>query len=147
MESIMSSRHRLPTVYIAGPFRALHADGSVHVWKQEQNIRRAEALLVRLIADRPSAVAVICPHSMTRYCAGAAPDSAWLDADLELLARCDAMLVAPGWQTSFGTKAEIALANRLNIPVFGITHDFEADYADCLGWLDAWRASEAAQGA
>ena len=42
----------------------------------------------------------------------------WLEGDLEMLRRCDAVLVVPGWEKSSGTRAEIAEANACGIPVF-----------------------------
>lgn len=37
---------------------------------------------------------------------------------LTILAKCDAMLLLPGWEDSRGTREEIAFARMLNIPVF-----------------------------
>ena len=41
-----------------------------------------------------------------------------LAGTLELMRRCDAVVVIPGWEHSTGTKAEIDEAMRLEIPVF-----------------------------
>lgn len=97
-------------VYIAGPFRGSHA------WEIECNIRRAETLALG-VARMPGLFPV-CPHTMGRYYSGAAPDEVWLEGDLELLRRCDAVLLVPGWERSSGTRAEVAEAHRLSIPVF-----------------------------
>ena len=32
---------------------------------------------------------------------------------------CDAVLLVPGWENSSGTRAELARAKELDIPVFG----------------------------
>jgi hypothetical protein len=96
-------------VYIAGPYRAPHA------WAIEQNIRRAEELA---LAVWRSGRAALCPHTNTRFFQGAAEDHVWLDGDLELLKRCDAMLLVPGWERSTGALAERAQAMALAIPVF-----------------------------
>ena len=43
----------------------------------------------------------------------------WRHFDLELLERCDKLLVLslPGWEISKGVEAEITHANNLNIPI------------------------------
>lgn len=99
----------MKVVYIAGPFRA-----SSH-WDVEQNIRRAEQLA--LDAWR-TGVAVICPHTNTRFFDGAAPDALWLEGDLEILRRCDAVLMTSDWERSNGARNEHALAEALPIPIF-----------------------------
>ena len=99
----------MKVVYIAGPFRADNA------WDVEQNIRRAEELALQ--AWR-AGFAVICPHANTRFYQGAAPDQVWLDGDLEILARCDAVLLTANWRDSAGTRQEVARAHHLHIPVY-----------------------------
>ena len=96
-------------VYIAGPFRAPSA------WEIEQNIRRAEALALEVWR---AGITAICPHTNTRFYQGAAPDEVWLEGDLEILRRCDAVLLTEGWDESAGTLAEVAEAKRGKIPVF-----------------------------
>lgn len=97
-------------VYVAGPFRAPNA------WEIEQNIRRAEELSLA-VWKTPGLVA-LCPHLNTRCFQGAAPDDVWLDGDLELLIRCDCVLLVPGYYRSQGTRAEIDFALDNGIPVF-----------------------------
>jgi len=43
----------------------------------------------------------------------------WLEQDFAVLARCDVLMVyqMPGWDTSYGVKAEIAFANAHGIPI------------------------------
>ncbi len=70
------------------------------------------------------------PHSNTGNMDFSLPDLGdqyWLDATMELLRRCDAVVLAPGWQYSEGTKLEIAEAERLKIPVF--MTEYELPYA------------------
>ena len=84
-------------VYVAGPFRGPSA------WAVECNIRRAEELALEVWR---LGAACICPHTNTRFYQGAAPDEVWLDGDLEILARCDAVLMTPDWEKSSGARAE-----------------------------------------
>ena len=96
-------------VYIAGPFRGPNS------WEIEQNIRRAEALSLEVWR---MGMAAICPHANTRFFQGAAPDSVWLDGDLEILSRCDAILMTPDWERSSGARAERDFAIEHGIPVY-----------------------------
>ena len=98
-------------VYIAGPFRADTA------WQVECNIRKAEEL--SLMVWRLGA-ACICPHANTRFFDGAAPDEVWLDGYIEILKRCDAVLLVDGneWRKSRGTRIEVDIAKASGILVF-----------------------------
>lgn len=102
-------------VYVAGPFRAVNPDGTADQWKQEQNIRRAEELALEVWR---AGAACICPHINTRFFQGAAPDDVWLDGDLAILAKCDAVLMTPDWQRSSGARAEHQFAGQRGIRVF-----------------------------
>ena len=99
----------MKVVYLAGPFRAANS------WDMEQNIRRAETLALEVWR---AGMACICPHANTRFYQGAAPDEVWLNGDLELVRRCDAMLLTPDWIRSTGASAEKAFAEQNGIPVF-----------------------------
>jgi hypothetical protein len=96
-------------VYVAGPFRAASA------WDIEENIRRAERLALEVWR---MGAACICPHTNTRFFQGAADDRVWLDGDLEILRRCDAMILTPDWRRSSGARAEVAEADKIGMPVF-----------------------------
>ena len=99
----------MKVVYIAGPFRADNA------WEIEQNVRSAEELALQVWR---MGAAVICPHANTRFFDGAADDGLWLRGDVEILKRCDAVLVVPNSGMSRGTATEIEVAKVYNIPVF-----------------------------
>lgn len=100
---------KMKVVYIAGPFRASNA------WEIEQNIRRAEELALEVWR---AGFAAICPHTNTRFFQGAAPDEVWLEGDLEILSRCDAVLLTEDWENSKGAVLESEEAGDLEIPVF-----------------------------
>ena len=108
----------MKVVYVAGPFRGPNS------WEIENNIRRAETLALEVWR---LGAACICPHTNTRFYQGAAPDQVWLEGDLELVTRCDALLMTPDWERSSGARAEEKLAQVLGIHVF-LT----------LETLDAW---------
>src|SRR5947207_8714944 len=96
-------------VYVAGPYR-----GACE-WDVVQNIRRAEALA---LAVWKLGAACICPHKNTALLGGAAPDEVWLEGDLEMLRRCDAVICTADWSRSSGAIGEVALARQMGIPVF-----------------------------
>jgi len=106
----MSKRKPMTVVYVAGAYR-----GTVP-YETEQNIRRAEA--TGLEAATQHGVFPCIPHTNTRFFDGTLTHQFWLDGTLEWMTRCDAVLITPGWENSSGTKAEIAEAERLGIPVF-----------------------------
>ncbi len=111
----------MKVVYVAGPFRGPSA------WEIEQNIRRAEELALEVWR---SGAACLCPHTNTRFFQGAADDEVWLKGDLELLERCDAMILTEDWQRSSGARAEFAHAMSKGIQIF---HSLDAMRA----WLNS----------
>lgn len=100
--------HRRPVVYVAGRFRS--ADG----WKVNENVFAAEKAgrEVAALGAMP-----LVPHSIGAHMAGTEDDTFWLTGTLELMRRCDVVLVLPGYQESQGTMGEIAEAQRIGMPV------------------------------
>ena len=96
-------------VYVAGKYRG------PTMWAIEQNVRRAEELGLRVaeVGAMP-----LMPHCNTRYFHGLLEDSFWLEGTLELLRRCDAVILVSGWYGSIGAKGEKEEAERLGLPVF-----------------------------
>src|SRR5687767_4262434 len=96
-------------VYIAGPYRGASE------WEVVRNIRRAEALALLVWQ---SGAACICPHKNTSLLGGAADDSVWLEGDLEMMRRCDAVLCTDDWRRSAGAVEEVRIAREMGLPVF-----------------------------
>jgi hypothetical protein len=94
-------------IYIAGPFRS--KKNTIDQWEQTQNIRRAEALALEVW--RAGHIA-ICPHLNTLHFQGCLPDEVWLEGDLEIVRRCDAVLLTEGWRNSAGARREVEEARR-----------------------------------
>ena len=103
-----------PLIYIAGPYRAPTA------WGRERNIHEARRFGV--MVARAGGYPVI-PHSNTAHFDGEAPDELWLAGTLELMRRCDAVLLMPRWNDSSGARIERAEAARLHIPIFHVNSD------------------------
>lgn len=99
----------MKVIYVAGPYRADTERGVL------ENIRNAEAVAIEVWQ---AGYVALTPHLNTRLFGGLCPDETWLKGALELLRRCDAMVLVSGWETSGGTLAEIKEANNLNIPIF-----------------------------
>ncbi|TXH14484.1 MAG: DUF4406 domain-containing protein [Hyphomicrobiaceae bacterium] len=107
----------MKVIYIAGPFRGPTA------WAIEQNVRRAETLALKVW--QLGAVA-LCPHTNTRLFDKEADDIVFLDGTMELLRRCDAVLLTDDWQKSSGARAEVEEARSLKRPVFANIHDLHS---------------------
>lgn len=102
-------------IYVAGP---LHSSG-IELENCKQAIMRAELLLER-------GFAVFVPHLNAFWnFMSPHPPADWLENDLVILARCDAVFRLPG--ESKGADAEEAYATECGIPVF-------RDLESLVGW-------------
>jgi hypothetical protein len=94
-------------VYVAGPYR-----GDV-----DRNIEQARQVAIALWEAGHTA---ICPHLNTAHfeqdCC--VPDQTYLSGDLDILSRCDAIVMTPDWEGSVGASAERQYAQQLRIPVY-----------------------------
>lgn len=99
-------------VYLAGPIRP-KGDQTL-----EGNVAIAKSVALELWK---SGYTVICPHANSDLPVALAEkeveSSRWLTGDLEIVARCDAVVVLPNWEQSEGTKGEIAFAKERNIMI------------------------------
>lgn len=99
----------MKVVYVAGPYRGKTP------WQVELNIFAAR--LNGAMAAKAGLMPLI-PQANTAHFDGVQDDKFWLDGTLELMRRCDAVLVVPNDGSSKGTNGEIEEARRLGIPVF-----------------------------
>lgn len=108
-------------IYIAGPYRGTTP------WQVELNIHRARELgaAVASLGGLP-----VIPQANTAHFDGLAPDQFWLDGTLELMRRCDAVMLTRDWARSSGARAEREEALRLGLPVF-------EDLGKLTAWLDS----------
>lgn len=102
----------LPLIYVAGPYRAATRDDIA------RNIYAA-----RVVGIRAAALGwfPVIPHANTAHMELDLPglgDDFWLAGTLEMMERCDAVVLVPGWQNSAGTRGEIIRAEELGIPIF-----------------------------
>jgi uncharacterized UPF0146 family protein len=101
-------------VYTAGKY-----SGNV-----DENIANARKVAIELWE---MGHAVICPHLNSAHmeldCKATWED--YLNGDLEIISRMDAIVMLEGWEDSKGAKMELDFARKLNIPVY-----FAPDYPD-----------------
>jgi len=114
----------MKVVYIAGPF-----SGTDH-WKVARNVMEARRW-VYWIAERGGVP--LCPHSMYEQFDGTLGEQFWLDGTMELLTRCDAIAMVPGWQISGGSKAEFQHAVDVGMPRYHF--GAEQSMRDLEAWL------------
>ena len=103
----------MKVIYVAGPFRGKNA------WEVEQNVRRAETFAM-MLAEK--GFMPLCPHSNTRFFDGTLTADFWVKGTLELMRRCDGVMVCDTeqgalWRASTGTCGEVEEAKRLGLPV------------------------------
>lgn len=98
-------------IYIAGPYRHPKEHG---VFDNIMNAREAGTA----IAGRGDEWFPVCPHLNSMFMGGIREDDYWLDGDLELMRRCDALLLLDGWEESSGARAEREVAEAAGIPCF-----------------------------
>ena len=101
-------------IYVAGAY------SSKTEWGLVENIRDAERVARRLWLE---GWAVICPHKNTAHFGGlldnpVADHNFWIEGDLEILKRCDAIYMTTGWESSKGSKKELELAKELGLEIF-----------------------------
>lgn len=97
-------------IYIAGKYSADTDEGIT------ANIEAARKVAIELWEAGHIA---LCPHLNTahfeRDCN--ATYRQYIDGDLDMLSRCDAILMLPGWENSQGAKAEWGYAKELGMPI------------------------------
>lgn len=100
-------------VFIAGKFSGENA------WQVACNVHAAEgaALRVAQLGGMP-----VVPHSLGRNMAGTLAEEFWRAGCLELLGRCDGILLLPSWSSSPGAGAEARHADAHGIRRWGIGH-------------------------
>lgn len=91
----------MKVVFISGPYRAPDMYG-IH-----KNIMAARKAAIELWKQ---GYAVICPHMNTAHFDGILPDETWLNGDIEIMKKCDAIYFLKTWRQSAGAKAEYQIA-------------------------------------
>jgi len=95
--------------FISGPYR------SDTPYKTLMNIAAAESTALALWKIGYS---VICPHKNSSWFDGVCEDIVLLSGYLEILQRCDLLVLFGNWFASIGSVAEHKKALDLDIPIF-----------------------------
>lgn len=91
----------MEVIFVSGAYRAPTVKGI------KDNIAHARREAIKLWQQ---GYAVITPHLNTAHFDGKCPDHVWLEGDLEILQRCDAIYMLSKWQNSEGARAEHDMA-------------------------------------
>lgn len=107
----------MKVVYIAGKYSGRTHDGRSYS-EIHRNIFDARDWAIRVM--QTGGVVALCPHlnSMHMELDFSGEQDFWYEADLELLRRCDAVFLIPGWQHTRGACIENDFARSNGIPVF-----------------------------
>ena len=117
----------MKVAYIAAPFSAKNH------WDVTLNVIEAKkvAIEVALLGVMP-----MCPHGNTESFHGTMTDEFWYEGTLELLKRCDAIVMHPNWIHSKGCKIEHAYAEENGMPIFYYSLDTRLAYTKFKDWAD-----------
>ena len=108
----MTSNLKRVLVYIAGPYRN---EKECEVFTNIMEARRVAIALWK------GGFIPICPHLNTFFFNGIVKSpKVFIDGDLEIVRRCDAMVMLDGWQYSEGAFEENELAHELGMPIFDL---------------------------
>lgn len=113
-----------PVIYIIGPYRADIEREVV------ENIREAEKCAIEVW--KAGGIA-LCPHMNTALFGGICPDEVWLEGDLELMRRCDAVYISMNAIVTCSKRslAEVTEADRLGLQRL---YNEEEVKIFCYGW-------------
>lgn len=97
-------------IYVAGAYRSKSLN---KIW---ENINHAMRQSRKLWL---AGWAVICPHANTAFMDEMPKtDDMFINGDLEILKRCDAIYMLQGWENSVGATGEFNLAMELGLEVY-----------------------------
>lgn len=99
-------------IYIAGPYSAPAAAARL---RNVQEAREVADLINRVYGDLACAVV---PHFLSAGIEDSLSPERWYAATLEVLRRCDAVVLTARWAESTGAREERAEAYRRGMPVF-----------------------------
>lgn len=108
----------MKVIYVAGKYLG-NSD-----WETYNNIHKARVVARKLWDE---GWAVICPHSNTAFFGAESEKDRddpngdwqrWLNGDLEIIRRCDAIYMLDNWKDSKGAKLEHKLAVELGLEIY-----------------------------
>jgi len=127
-------------VYLAGPYRA---DTAAEVERNIQNARRYHMALTE------AGIFSFCPHVHMAHYDGLQEEQWFLDGTMEMMRRCDALVVMPGHAGSDGTRLEINEAKRIGIDILQLSERDDGEIvvvSKYFGWWPLKSLREALNG-
>jgi len=121
-EPAPAEKKAIKLVYVAGPYRAATREAVA------QNIAAARHVgrIVMQLGMMP-VMPTVNTAMMDFDFPGDTDDAFWIDGTMELMRRCDAVVMVDGWQFSQGATGELEEARRLGIPVYTTTIQMAKD--------------------
>lgn len=104
----------MKVIYLAGPYSG-YSINDVH-----DHIEEARRVSRKLWM---AGYAVVCPHMNTAYMDGEDTWGVFLEGDLEIMARCDIVVMLPGWRGSKGARVEHETAMVLRKRIWYVGED------------------------
>lgn len=95
-------------IYIAAPYRANTINGIY------ENIYSARLLAIKYWKK---GYAVICPHMNSSLMDGVTTDDVFLSGGIEILKRCDTIVMHKNWKWSIGCYDEHSVAIKNNLQI------------------------------
>ena len=98
--------------YIAGKYRGKTED---EIYEHIYLARKQAKILLKM------GYAYICPHMNTAFMGGCTAhndDDVFLKIDMEILSRCDCIVMLPNWRESAGARQELNFAMARGMMVF-----------------------------
>jgi hypothetical protein len=124
----------IPLAYIAGPY------SGANTFQTEANIFQAR--LTGEAVSRLGAMPVI-PQANTAHFDHIHNHQWWYDATMQLMRRCDVVVMSHRWEESTGAKDELNEAEMLEMPVFfpyDDTGEPEDGWARLREWIEEFLA-------
>ena len=97
-------------IFVSGPYRADTEAGVA------RNIEAAREVAMDIWTKGHYA---LCPHANSAFMGGVVPDEQFLAGDLVMMSKCNAVCLVEGWSQSVGAVAEVKVARRLGIHIYG----------------------------
>lgn len=99
----------MKVAYVAAPF------SGIDHWRVTLNIIEAKKIAMTIAWFN---VMPMCPHGNSESFHGTKTADFWYEGTLELLKRCDAIVMHPNWYHSAGSVREHDYAKKAGMPIF-----------------------------
>ena len=109
-------------VYVAGPYRAATREAVAQNIAAARHVGRIVAQ-IGMMPVMPTVNTAMFDFDFP----GIGDDKFWIEGTIELMRRCDAVVMVDGWQFSQGATGELEEARRLGIPVYTTTIQMAKD--------------------